>query len=588
MYYTQEQIDHANQADLVSFLQSQGEQLTRAGNEYRWKRHDSLTVRGNKWYRHSQSKGGGPVDFLMEFFGKSFTEAVELLTGEKGAAPPPDSPAPLSDFRLPPRSPTAEQVKRYLTEARRIDEDVTGFFISSGDIYEEAAHHNAVFVGRDESGIPRYAHQRGTAGSFRLDVKGSDKSFNFCYRGEGERLFVFEAPIDLLSFLCLFKKGWQKQSYLSLGGVGEKALLRFLSDRPDIQTVYLCLDSDQAGNDACSRLAELVPEGLTVHRLVPLYKDWNEVQTRRAEIADGKYIREAIYGLKEPPQEETVEIIRMSEVDTQTVEWLWEPYIPFGKVTIVQGNPGEGKTYFAMYLTAACTNRQQLPNGELLEPFNVIYQTAEDGLGDTVKPRLIEAGADLDRVLVIDDRESMLTLTDKRIERAIRENQAKLLIIDPIQAFLGAQVDMNRANEVRPIFRALGEIAEVHDCAILMIGHLNKASGSQSTYRGLGSIDMTAAVRSLLFIGKVRDDPTTRVLTHEKSSLAPPGKSLAFSLGDADGFRWLGEYQLTVDELLSGSEHTPTKVERAEKLILSLLENGRVCPSSVIDKAAQE
>ena len=125
MYYTQEQIDHANQADLVSFLQSQGEQLTRAGNEYRWKRHDSLTVRGNKWYRHSQSKGGGPVDFLMEFFGKSFTEAVELLTGEKGAAPPPDSPAPLSDFRLPPRSPTAEQVKRYLTEARRIDEAAT-------------------------------------------------------------------------------------------------------------------------------------------------------------------------------------------------------------------------------------------------------------------------------------------------------------------------------------------------------------------------------------------------------------------------------------------------------------------------------
>ena len=121
MYFSQEQIDRANQADLVSFLQSQGEQLERAGNEYRWKRHDSLTVRGNKWYRHSQSKGGGPVDFLMEFFGKSFTEAVELLTGEKGAAPPPDSPAPLSDFRLPPRSPTAEQVKRYLPEARRAE-----------------------------------------------------------------------------------------------------------------------------------------------------------------------------------------------------------------------------------------------------------------------------------------------------------------------------------------------------------------------------------------------------------------------------------------------------------------------------------
>ena len=180
MYYTQEQINRANQADLVSFLQSQGEQLTRAGNEYRWKRHDSLTVRGNKWYRHSQSKGGGPVDFVMEFFGKSFTEAVELLTGEKGAAPPPDRPchASLSDFRLPPPNNDNRIARNYLTAARRIDDDVTGFFFARGDIYEDAAHHNAVFVGRDEDGIPRYAHSKGTAGNFRLDVKGSDKAFN--------------------------------------------------------------------------------------------------------------------------------------------------------------------------------------------------------------------------------------------------------------------------------------------------------------------------------------------------------------------------------------------------------------------------
>ena len=367
------------------FLQSQGEPLERAGQEYRWKRHDSLTVRGNKWYRHSQSKGGGPVDFVMEFFGKSFTEAVELLTGEKGAAPPQDSP----QFRLPPRSPDNRTARNYLTAARRIDEDVAGFFFASGDIYEDAAHHNAVFVGRDEDGIPRYAHSKGTAGNFRLDVKGGDKAFNFCYRGEGERLFVFEAPVDLLSFLCLFKKEWQKQSYLSLGGVGEKALLRFLSDRPNIKTVYLCLDSDEAGNDACSRLVKLMPEGYTVHRLIPLFKDWNEVLQHRAEITDGKYLREAIYGLKEPPQEETVEIIRMSEVDTQTVEWLWEPYIPFGKVTIVQGNPGEGKTTFALRLAAACTNRKPLPpHGSACSRSNVIYQTAEDGLGDTIKPRL--------------------------------------------------------------------------------------------------------------------------------------------------------------------------------------------------------
>ena len=585
MTYTKEQIDRANQTDLVSFLQAQGEQLERAGQEYRWKRHDSLTVRENRWYRHSQSKGGGPIDFVMEFYGKSFLEAVEMLIGERGEAPPPV----YLQFRLPPKSPDNQTARNYLTAARRIDEDVSGFFFSCGDLYEEAAHHNAVFVGRDESGIPRYAHQRGTAGSFRLDVKGSDKAFNFCYRGEGERLFVFEAPIDLLSFLCLFKKEWQKQSYLALGGVGEKALLRFLSDRPNIKTVYLCLDSDQAGSGACSRLAELVPEGLTVHRLVPLYKDWNEVLQHRAEITDGKYIREAIYGLKEPPQEETVEIIRMSEVDTQTVEWLWEPYIPFGKVTIVQGNPGEGKTTLALRLCAACTNRKPFPAMAEHEPFNVIYQTAEDGLGDTVKPRLMEADADLDRVLVIDEGKQELSLSDERIERAIRQTGARLIILDPIQAYVGEKTDMNKANEIRPIFRRLAEVAERTGCAVVLIGHLNKAAGGQSAYRGLGSIDFRAAARSVLLIGRVKREPNVRVIIHDKSSLAPEGKPMAFSLGAESGFSWIGEYDITADELLSGTGgNTETKTEQAERLILDLLADGKEMASEDIVKAAAE
>ena len=590
MFYTQEQIDRANRADIADFLRTQGETLERAGNEYRWKRHDSLTVRENKWYRHSQSKGGGPIDFVMEFYGRSFTEAVQLLTGELGEGKPEQTaPPPLSDFRLPPRSPDPGQVKRYLTEARRIDEDVTGFFLSTGDIYEEAAHHNAVFVGRDESGIPRYAHQRGTTGNFRLDVKGSDKAFNFCYRGEGERLFVFEAPIDLLSFLCLFKKEWQKQSYLALGGVGEKALLRFLSDRPNIKTVYLCLDSDQAGNDACSRLAELVPEGLTVHRLVPLFKDWNEVLQRRAEIADGKYLSEAIYGLREPPQEETVEIIRMSEVDTQTVEWLWKPYIPFGKVTIIQGNPGEGKTTLALCLCAACTNRKPFPLMPEHEPFNVIYQTAEDGLGDTVKPRLMEAEADLDRVLVIDESKQELSLSDERIEKAIRQNGARLIILDPIQAYVGEKTDMNKANEIRPIFRRLAEVAERTACAVILIGHLNKAAGGQSAYRGLGSIDFRAAARSVLLIGRVKREPNIRVIVHDKSSLAPEGKPMAFCLDPETGFEWVGEYDITADELLSGAGgNTATKTEQAETLILDLLADENEMTSEEVMKAAAE
>ena len=151
-------------------------------------------------------------------------------------------------------------------------------------------------------------------------------------------------------------------------------------------------------------------------------------------------------------------MLRMADVELTSVDWLWFPYIPFGKLTIIQGNPGEGKTYFAMRLAAACTNRKPLPGMETLEPFNIIYQTAEDGLGDTVKPRLMEADADLERVLVIDDRDIPLTLADERIARAIRENNARLVIIDPVQAFLGADVDMNRANEVRPIFGKVGTV----------------------------------------------------------------------------------------------------------------------------------
>ena len=587
MTYTQAQIDKANAVDLEKFLRAQGETLVRSGKEYRWKAHDSLTVCGNKWFRHSQSKGGFPVDFVMEFYGKSFPEAVQMLTGEPGEAQPEADPAPSPAFRLPLRNVTNANILNYLTQERKLSPSLVNFFIAAGDIYEDAAHHNVVFVGRDADGHPRYASSRGIREKFRQDAAGAEKVFGFAHRGTDKQLLVFEAPIDLLSFIELFPKNWQQHNYLSLGGVSGKALRQFLSERPDMERVFLCLDADKAGEDACKRLAALLPDTVSVTRIQPCMKDWNDVLVHRAEIPNRNYFKSIV--LKEPSKPETVKIIRMSDVELTPVEWLWKPYLPFGKLSVLQGNPGEGKTYFAMHLAAACTNGKLLPNMERMEPFNVIYQTAEDGLGDTVKPRLIEAGADLDRVLVIDDSDVRLTLSDERIEKAIVENNARLVIIDPIQAYLGADVDMNRANEVRPIFMRLGQVAQRTGCAILLIGHLNKAAGMQSLQRGLGSIDIAAAVRSVMFIGKLKHDPTMRILTHEKSSLAPPGVSLAFSLGDEGGFRWVGEYDITADEMLSGIEpQRETKTQQAKDLICTLLAGGKQVFSEDIDKAALE
>lgn len=588
MSYTQEQIDRANQVNLEKFLLSQGEQLIKSGNEYRWEKHDSLTVKGNKWFRHSQNKGGYPIDFVMEFFEKTFPEAVQMLIGENVAEMTVE-PVQRSEFRLPPRCESNTRIIKYLTGERKLPLDLLEAFIADGLIYEDANHHNVVFVGKDEKGVTRYAHCRGTAKKFRMDVSGSDKSYAFCYRGKGNELFVFEAPIDLLSYIALYPAGWKERSYLSLGGVSPKALERFLSERTDIENIFIAMDNDEAGNRAAEKLAELIPKEKSVYRFLPQAKDWNEdLVNERNGLSTDEYV--TIGMRKSKDFSPMVPMIRLSDVQQTEVDWLWYSYIPFGKLTIIQGNPGEGKTFFAMQLAAACTNRKFLPQMEPFEPFNVIFQTAEDGLGDTIKPRLISAEADSERVLVIDDAENLLTLADQRIEKAIRENNARLVIIDPLQAFLGANVDMNRANEVRPIFRRLAEMAQNTNCAIVMIGHLNKASGSQSTYRGLGSIDITAVVRSLLFIGKVKNDPTTRVIVHEKSSLAPPGQSLAFSLGDEKGFRWIGAYDITAEDLLAGGEGSKTelKQELAMKLIMDFLSEGKKVSIAEINAEAKE
>lgn len=286
-------------------------------------------------------------------------------------------------------------------------------------------------------------------------------------------------------------------------------------------------------------------------------------------------------------KENKLKLIRMSDVELQPVDWLWYPFIPFGKITMIQGDPGEGKTTLALRLAAACSIGSALPGMEPREPFTVLYQTAEDGLGDTVKPRLKDAGADEGRIFCIDESDQSLSLLDERIEAAIVQTGAKLMILDPVQGYLGDKVDMNRANEIRSVLKKVAAVAERTGCAIVLVGHLNKAQGSHSSYRGLGSIDFRAAARSVLLVGRLRNEPHLRVIVHDKSSLAPEGKSLAFSLGTDVGFSWVDGYgDISSEELLCGYS-AETKTSAAEDLIQSMLSGKEQVAAGEIFKAAQ-
>ena len=280
-----------------------------------------------------------------------------------------------------------------------------------------------------------------------------------------------------------------------------------------------------------------------------------------------------------------LKIISMDEVPVEEVEWLWYPYIPFGKLTIIHGDGGEGKTTLILQLAALLSRGEKLPcDSTEREPIKVIYQTAEDGLGDTIKPRLLADNADCSQIKVIDESEATLTMLDERIEKAIVETGARVLILDPVQAYIGAKVDMNRANEVRAILSQLGQIAGQYRCAIILVGHLNKVQGNKSNYRGLGSIDFQATARSVLIVGRLKDNPQIRVMVQDKSSLAPEGEPIAFELGKENGFRWLGHYDISVDDLLCGIPKEK-KSEQAENLILEYLSKGKYPQKELVKKA---
>ena len=282
-----------------------------------------------------------------------------------------------------------------------------------------------------------------------------------------------------------------------------------------------------------------------------------------------------------------LKLISMKDGQAEEVRWLWYPYIPLGKLTIVQGDPGEGKATFVLAVVAALTRGEALPESEQARaPMSVIYQTAEDGLADTIKPRLEASGADCARVLVIDESNRELTLCDDRLEQAVHWTGARLIVLDPIQAYLGDGVDMHWANEVRPVLKCVAAMAERTGCAVILIGHMNKAQGLKSGYRGLGSIDFRAAARSMLVVGRLKEDPTVRIVAQDKNSLAPEGKSIAFRLDGERGFQWKGLCELMVDDVLGGGGKLQTKATQMEEELRQMLTE--TVPAEAVLRRAKE
>lgn len=287
--FTPEQLTLANETDLVQFLTARGEKLKRVGNEYKWVysdgggMHDSITISGSRWYDHKNLCGGRAIKLMQTYFGLDFPTAVNELLGG-GATLRRYEPIPVpqkKEFALPDAYENMRRVFAYLTKGRFIDGEVISHFAHEHKLYEDAKYHNVVFVGYDGDGVPRQASKRSTYSfgtAFKQTVDGSDTRYSFSHFGNGDKLYVFEAPIDMLSFITMNKSNWQENSYIAINGVYESAVITAMEEHPNLYEVCLCVDNDEGGIEAVDRLTDILHEkGFgNVTRLAPECKDWNE------------------------------------------------------------------------------------------------------------------------------------------------------------------------------------------------------------------------------------------------------------------------------------------------------------------------
>ena len=280
-------------SSLQQFLHMRGEKLERAGREYKLiyydgsGKHDSITINGSAWFDHKNQVGGGAIKFMRHFYGMDFQTAMNELLGRSVSSicrSPPKAEVKEEkpkEFKLPEKNSDMHRVYAYLIKQRFIAPEIITHFARQHTLYEDKEHHNAVFVGFDEKGTPRQAHNRSTNSfgkTFRMTCEGSDTRYSFAHFGESEKLFVFEAPIDMLSYLTLYPQDWQKHSYIAMNGVYENAVLTALKNHSNLEEIVLCTDNDEGGIDAAQRLTDILKEHgyENISRIIPENKDFNE------------------------------------------------------------------------------------------------------------------------------------------------------------------------------------------------------------------------------------------------------------------------------------------------------------------------
>ena len=261
-------------------------------------------------------------------------------------------------------------------------------------------------------------------------------------------------------------------------------------------------------------------------------------------------------------------------VEEKSVEWLWYPYIPYGKLTLLEGDPGEGKSTLMIQIAALLTKGYHMPDGyPIKKTERVVYQCNEDDVADTIKPRLKAAGADCSKIAYIIDENSSLTLNDERIEDVLKQTQARLFVLDPFQSFLIQDGDLHSVGRMRTVLGNLAVIAAKYRCAVVLVGHMNKTVGGKSLYRGLGSIDIAAIARSVLMVSRDEEDSEIRYMLPIKSSLAPEGSEIAFRMSKKEGFQWL-----------NGKRHQKIRRTDAVDVLTGILSEGAVLSSDIFQK----